>query len=83
MAFVCSPVVLRRTIASADAWRQIDEWIGCEAEWTPVPGESHCDLVGPLRSTDGDFDRFHAILVAHRLADAWRQLERQFLTSMP
>ncbi len=40
LAFVrlaTNPVVVRHPASPADAWRQVEEWLGCAPAWTPVP----------------------------------------------
>jgi toxin-antitoxin system PIN domain toxin len=38
---VSNPLVVRDPVAPADAWRQVEQWLACEAAWIPVPGEQH------------------------------------------
>ena len=38
---VSNPIVVRVPVSPADAWRQIEQWLACEAAWIPVPGEGH------------------------------------------
>ena len=49
LAFVrlaTNPAILRHPAATADAWRQVEEWLACEPAWTPLPGEAHREIVG-------------------------------------
>lgn len=49
LAFVrlaTNPAILRHPASTAEAWRQVEEWLGCEAVWTPLPGETHREIVG-------------------------------------
>jgi len=51
LAFVrlaSNPAILRRPVSTADAWRQVDEWLACESAWTPLPGDTHRGIVGRL-----------------------------------
>ena len=51
LAFVriaSNPLVLRQPVTPADAWRQVQEWLGCEPAWIPLPGGRHVDIVGRL-----------------------------------
>jgi toxin-antitoxin system PIN domain toxin len=32
----------------ADAWRQVNAWLDCEAAWIPEPSERHRDVLGRL-----------------------------------
>jgi toxin-antitoxin system PIN domain toxin len=49
LAFVrlaTNPVVVRHPVTSAQAWRQVEEWLTCEPAWMPVPGDAHRRIVG-------------------------------------
>lgn len=49
LAFVrlaTNPTVLRRPASTGDAWRQVEEWLACDAAWTPLPGDAHSRIVG-------------------------------------
>ena len=49
LAFVrlaTNPVVVRHPVTPAEAWRQVDEWLTCEAAWLPLPGSGHRGIVG-------------------------------------
>jgi hypothetical protein len=49
LAFVrltTNPVVLSKPASATDAWRQVEEWLGCEPAWVPVPGDDHARLLG-------------------------------------
>ena len=38
LAFVrlaTNPVVVRTPASTADAWQQVEEWLGCEPAWRP------------------------------------------------
>ena len=45
---VTNPVILRRPVMAADAWRQVRDWLGCEVAWIPLPGAGHADVLGKL-----------------------------------
>jgi toxin-antitoxin system PIN domain toxin len=48
LAFVrlaSNPGILKRPASTAEAWRQVDEWLACEPAWTPLPGGAHRGLV--------------------------------------
>jgi len=32
----------------AEAWKQVDAWLGCERAWIPQPTERHQDILGTL-----------------------------------
>lgn len=49
LAFVrlaSNPVVLRRAVATGEAWRQVEAWLACEPAWVPEPGPAHAGLLG-------------------------------------
>lgn len=51
LAFVriaSNPVVVRRPVTPADAWRQVREWLAAESVWIPLPGAEHADALGRL-----------------------------------
>lgn len=51
LAFVrlaSNPAILRHPASTAEAWRQVDEWLACEPAWTPLPGDAHRGIVGRL-----------------------------------
>lgn len=51
LAFVriaSNPAIVRRPVTPADAWRQVQAWLTCEAAWIPLPGAGHADLLGQL-----------------------------------
>jgi uncharacterized protein len=53
LAFVrlaSNPAVVRDIVTPAVAWRQAEEWLACEAAWTPLPGARHQEIVGRLLS---------------------------------
>jgi len=43
---VSNPAILRQSVTTAEAWRQVREWLACEAVWIPLPGARHADLLG-------------------------------------
>ncbi len=51
LAFVrlaSNPVILRRAVTPADAWRQVEEWLSCDSAWIPAPGPEHAEILGGL-----------------------------------
>lgn len=49
LAFVrlaTNPVVVRHPVSPDEAWRQVEDWLACPPVWTPLPGDTHRDLVG-------------------------------------
>jgi hypothetical protein len=45
---VSNPAILRNPVTPAAAWRQVAEWLTCDAVWIPLPGERHVDVLGTL-----------------------------------
>jgi toxin-antitoxin system PIN domain toxin len=45
---VSNPAILRNPVTPGDAWRQVLEWLACEAAWLPLPGDRHRELLGEL-----------------------------------
>jgi uncharacterized protein len=41
-----NPMVVRHPASPAEAWRQVEEWLGCPPVWMPVPGSDHRAIVG-------------------------------------
>ncbi len=52
--------VVMRPFTIQDAWRQVSEWLACEAAWIPQPTERHADVLGELLALPG----VHGNLVA-------------------
>jgi len=51
MAFLrvsINPRVFEKPLTVAAAWRQVEEWLGCEPVWTPTPSDSHAAVLGRL-----------------------------------
>jgi toxin-antitoxin system PIN domain toxin len=56
LAFVrlaTNPVVVRDPASVGGAWRQVEEWLGCEPAWTPLPGSEHPAILGRLFELPG------------------------------
>jgi len=45
---VSNPLVVRHPATTGEAWRQVEEWLGAEAAWIPLPGPQHAELLGSL-----------------------------------
>lgn len=50
---VSNPAILRRAVTPAEAWRQVREWLACEAAWIPLPGARHPEALGGLLEQPG------------------------------
>lgn len=49
LAFVrlaTNPAVVRHPASPTEAWQQVEEWLACQAVWTPVPGSDHRTILG-------------------------------------
>ena len=49
MAFVrlaTNPVAFRRPVSTSIAWSQVEQWLGAEAAWVPLPTARHHLIVG-------------------------------------
>jgi toxin-antitoxin system PIN domain toxin len=56
LAFVrlaTNPVVVREPTSLAIAWRQVEEWLGCESAWVPLAGTEHSAILGRLFESPG------------------------------
>ena len=42
---VSNPAIMRNPVSPHDAWRQVKEWLACDAAWVPLPGARHADLL--------------------------------------
>jgi predicted nucleic acid-binding protein len=42
--------VFERPAPVGAAWRQVEEWLDCEAVWIPMPTERHREVLGRLLS---------------------------------
>jgi toxin-antitoxin system PIN domain toxin len=45
---VTNPVIFRRPVPVAEAWRQVEQWLACDAVWTPEPTIHHGEILGRL-----------------------------------
>jgi hypothetical protein len=69
LAFVriaSNPAIVRRAVTPADAWRQVREWLACEAAWIPLPGARHTDVLGQF--LEGPFVTSRLVPDAHLAA---------------
>ena len=51
LAFVriaSNPTIVRRPVTPAGAWRQVRDWLACDATWIPLPGPRHTDVLDQL-----------------------------------
>lgn len=45
------PSVFSRPLPIADAWKQVEEWLGCAPVWTPGPTDSYARVLGHIIAT--------------------------------
>lgn len=45
--------LFERPVSVATAWRQVDEWLACEAAWVPNPTPRHKSVLGELLASSG------------------------------
>lgn len=53
LRLVTNPRVFERAESVADAWAQVQAWLGCDPAWIPQPGEGHAGLLGELLALPG------------------------------
>jgi hypothetical protein len=63
---VTNPAILRRPVSPGEAWRQVEDWLGCEAAWTPLPTARHAEVLG--RVLDASFVTSRLVPDAHLAA---------------
>jgi toxin-antitoxin system PIN domain toxin len=42
---VTNPLVVRQPASMQNAWAQVDEWLGAETTWIPLPTDRHADVL--------------------------------------
>jgi uncharacterized protein len=50
---VSNPRVFERAEPIAEAWAQVQAWLGCDTAWIPQPGEGHARLLGKFLALPG------------------------------
>jgi uncharacterized protein len=56
LAFVrlsANPRVFPRPLTIPDAWRQVEEWLDCQAVWIPMPTDRHRPILASLLAQVG------------------------------
>ena len=51
LAFVriaSNPAIIKRPVAPAEVWRQVEAWLACEVAWVPLPGTGHHEVFARL-----------------------------------
>jgi uncharacterized protein len=45
---VSNPRIFERPKSVANAWTQVEDWLGCPTAWVPVPTERHREVLGSM-----------------------------------
>ena len=45
---VSNPRIFQPAEPISEAWKQVEDWLGCENIWIPQPGERHTEVLGKL-----------------------------------
>ncbi len=53
MRLVSNQRIFERPVSVATAWRQVHEWLGCQAVWVPSPTPRHGEILGNLLGATG------------------------------
>lgn len=48
-----NPRVFEKPASITDAWRQVQDWLGCERGWIPQATERHSEILGGLLAASG------------------------------
>ena len=53
LRIVTNPRIYEGAVTTAQAWRQVQEWLASDVVWVPLPPESHGRILGQLLSVPG------------------------------
>lgn len=53
LRIVTNPRIFGHATSTAEAWRQIQEWLSCEVAWIPRPTDNHAGILGELLALPG------------------------------
>jgi uncharacterized protein len=53
LRIVTNPRIYERAVTTAQAWRQVQDWLASDVVWVPLPTESHARIFGQLLSDTG------------------------------
>lgn len=73
MRLVTNPRLFTRPESMADAWEQVESWLGAESAWTPTPTSRHQDVLATcirhasLRANDVPDAHLAALAIEHGL----------------
>jgi uncharacterized protein len=48
LRIVTNPRIYERAVSTADAWRQVQDWLKGDVVWVPLPTENHDKIFGQL-----------------------------------
>jgi len=61
-----NPRIFEHPLPTADAWREVRDWLACEPVWTPNPTDRHPELLGQFLAMPGIYG--HLVPDAHLAA---------------
>lgn len=53
LRIVTNPRIYESAVTTAQAWRQVQEWLASDVVWVPLPTERHVTILGELLSMPG------------------------------
>jgi toxin-antitoxin system PIN domain toxin len=53
LRLITSPRVFQRPLSMADAWTQVDAWLGSGPAWVPAPTQRHTEILARLLAAPG------------------------------
>ena len=53
LRLVTNPRVFQRPLSMADAWKQVDGWLGSGPAWVPTPTQRHAEILARLVTAPG------------------------------
>jgi toxin-antitoxin system PIN domain toxin len=53
LRLVTNPRVFQRPLSMADAWKQVDAWLGSGPAWVPSPTQRHAEILARLLAAPG------------------------------
>lgn len=53
LRLVTNPRIFQHPLGMADAWRQVEAWLGSGPAWVPAPTERHAELLARLLALPG------------------------------
>jgi uncharacterized protein len=53
LRLITNPRVFQRPLSMADAWKQVDAWLGSGLSWVPAPTQRHSEILARLLAAPG------------------------------